>query len=326
MSEQTDEVLLGLQRIAGRLDDLSRARSDAERAYARTAPARPPRSKPLPVLAGVVVLVLALGVALLATNEDTTTTGSAGGARLLLQAPGWTIIRHDESEERGSTHYETTYRSGDKVLDLHQRPRGYNDEFMQTSSNFTVLGHEGVLFQVGSEIRAFWRDADWDFELRGGPADEAEFRALLASMQLVDEATWDAALPDTVVRPADRERVMAQVLTGVPLPAGYDQAAILESTKQKDRYQFAAQVLRPVLCGWMAQWVSARQTGDVAREKTALDALQSSHSWPEMIRMAEPGDYPEVAWSSVDELDNEATRDAAAQRFLGGFGCGQPPS
>ena len=295
------------------------------RPYASTGPAQPRQSTRSTLPAAVIVVALALGIAIVATSEDNAQTSSAGGGHLFLQTPGWTITRHDEAAESGATHFETRYQSGYRHLDLHQRPHGYNDEFMQTSSNFSVLGHDGVLFRGSVEYRAFWRDDDRDFELRGCCFEEAEFRRLLASLQLVDEATWDRALPESVVRPANRERVMAEVLTGVPLPLGHDAVTNGNSVMLKDRYQFAAGVIKSVLCGWMEQWSAARRAGDAVREKEALDALQSSSAWPVMIEMAANGGFPMVVRSSIGHLTDEASGDAAAQRFVQGFGCGQPP-
>jgi hypothetical protein len=321
MNEPTDRLLAGLRRVAVRMDEQSQSSARIERPYTTVNLVSPRRPLATWIVAAMTLAVVVASVIAVTNGGDRTQVFGAGGSRLLLQAPGWAITRHDEADEGGSTHFETTYRSGDRRVDLHQRPRGYNDEFMQGSSDFTVLGHEGVLLPSGTELRAFWRDGQWDLELRGGPLDEAEFRVLLGSIALVDETTWEAALPETVVRPADRARVAAEMLTGVPLPPGVDMATIAQSARQKDRYQFGVEVVKPVLCGWMAQWVDARRTGDATREKEALDALQSSHEWPVLLQMAVEGDYPEAAWSSIDQLADDATGEGAAQRFRSGFNC-----
>jgi hypothetical protein len=249
-----------------------------------------------------------------------------GGSRVLLDAPGWKIARHDEQPESGSVHFETTYKAEGKELDLHQRPPGYNDEFMSSSSNVVVLGNSGVLWPAGGEFRGFWRDGGWDFELRGGPVDEAEFRSLLAALRFVDDATWEAALPDTVVKPADRAAVVDEMLREIPIPVGLDISAVKESARQRDRYQLGAQVVKPVLCGWMQMWVDAQQSGDVDAQQQAIAALDSARNWPVLIEMSGPGDLPEIVWSEVDALQHGGPRptdtpQAIAQRFLRSFDC-----
>lgn len=327
MESVDDDVVMGVRRVAARLDDLSAPRAMTDAMYVRPQRSEPRRHRVLVGAVALFMVVAAAVAAIIVTADDQVVSRSGDGdSRVLLDAPGWKITRHDEQPENGSVHFETTFKADGKELDLHQRPPGYNEEFMASSSNVVVLGNPGVLWPAGGEFRGFWRDGGWDFELRGGPVDEAEFRSLLASLRYVDDATWEAALPNTVVKPADRAAVVDEMLREVPLPPGLDISAVKESARQRDRYQLGAQVIKPVLCAWMIQWVDAQQSGDVGAQQQALDALNSSRNWPVLIEMSGPGDLPEFVWSEVDALQHGSPRptdtpEVVAQRFLQSFSC-----
>jgi hypothetical protein len=326
---ETDEVLARVRGAADVLDQLSAGQTAHVPTYLT---ATPPRGRVRPPQL-IAVMALSATIALVALlvarggDDQPVALGSGGGpARLVLSAPGWRIIRHDEQPESGSVHFETDFASGQQRVTLHQRPPGYNDEFTNGQS-ITVLGVAGHLIDDGGEYRAFWESGTWDFELRGQASSDAGFRSLLNSLEYVDEATWEAALPASVVKAADRAAVVDEMLQGVPTPPGFDAARLEYTNQTSDRYQLGAQVASAILCGWIEQWLDAKQRGDSSTQDAAAQALQTSRSWTFLIDMQAEGDYPRVAWQYVDAIAGGGATPGAKvvpveDSFRGALGCG----
>jgi hypothetical protein len=99
---------------------------------------------------------------------------------------------------------------------------------------------------------------------------EREFRDLLGKLYSADVETWLAALPESVVKPSDVAGVIAEMLSDIPVPNGFDRRSINPGATT-ERYHVGAQVSGAVACAWIGAWSKARQTGDTAGVRAAVE-------------------------------------------------------
>ncbi|MEU8183746.1 hypothetical protein AB0B86_23620 [Micromonospora sp. NPDC049047] len=225
--------------------------------------------------------------------------------RLLIDQAGWTVTALSEfSKDYGVVRF----RRGGRELEMNwypayvyadryanQRDEGPGksvrvdgwpaDAFQSLSGDFTVLVRPRDNLVVEMKTSEGWSRKDLD--------------RVLADVVRVDARTWLAVLPAEMVMPV-RERA-GKVLADVPLPPGFDVAA-LEEIGVSDSYQFGVGVTSRVGCGWIAEWQRARAVGDEAGVRRAVEALRGSHGWRVLREMDKAGDWPEVFWEYADEV------------------------
>jgi hypothetical protein len=279
----------------------------------RRARPRRPRRRQL-ALVGAVLAAAGLFLAVVGTGDRTDGPESAFGAELvrfaesspllLLDAPGWTVDYADEQTAREGEMRFTDGATG--AADLNWRPRPLTewvrDRAASASRSTTapVLGTTAKVFQYegGSpgnrDVTALWVEQGRVLEFRSQVAGLAAFKERLASLRRVDAETWLSALPASVVKAANRDSVVRQMLRGVPLPPGFDPSRIPDEGLTKDRYQLGATVSGTVACTWFQRWSQARTTGNRARERRAIAALGTAKDWPILREMSKEGGYPEV--------------------------------
>ncbi|SCE67656.1 hypothetical protein [Micromonospora mirobrigensis] len=240
--------------------------------------------------------------------------------RLLIDQPGWKATTvYGFTEKQGTI----GFTNGDRQVEMNwypaeQHQNYYRDRLgVSKPEKVTVDGQPADLFRYsGNDFAVMLRPRDGSFvELRAGGMRRAEFDRMLAAVVRVDVRTWLAALPAEIVTPDRIEERAATVLADVPLPPGFDKAALSE-LGVNDSYQFGAQVTARVGCGWIEEWLRARKAGDDAAAKRAVDALRSSHKWKVLHDMNEAGDYPEVFWEYADKVA-DGDRPAGYRSALG---------
>jgi hypothetical protein len=227
--------------------------------------------------------------------------------RLLIDEPGWKITHVDQfTVAEGEVHFE----NGSKHLDVNWRAtgdyQGYYDDRAHDNAQqpITLLGQQGTLFTYpdANDFTTILPPKGQNFlELRGEGASEQAYRDLLAKLHPVDVDTWLAAMPASVVKPADTRATVDAMLAGVPLPSGLDKQRLYQQPAQ-DRYALGATVSGAVACGWLDQWVAAKQSADASKLKEAADALATSHSWKVLHDMQADGAYPQVLWKYADQV------------------------
>ncbi|WP_433554491.1 hypothetical protein ACQP08_16160 [Micromonospora zamorensis] len=225
--------------------------------------------------------------------------------RLLIDQAGWTVAAlHGFSEDYGAV----TFRRGGRELEVNWYPAyAYTDRYSNQrvdgpAKSVRVDGWPADLFQSFSgDFTVLLRPRDnLVVEMKtSGNWSRKDVDRVLADTVRVDARTWLAVLPPEMVMPV-RERA-AKVLADVPLPPGFDMAA-LEEIGVSDSYQFGAGVTSRVGCGWIAEWQRARASGDEAGVRRAVEALRSSHGWRVLRDMDKAGDWPEVFWEYADEI------------------------
>lgn len=230
---------------------------------------------------------------------------------LLVDLPGWEVVRADESSvDRG----EMTFFNGQNALDLTWRPVDQHESYLadraasaEPPQQVTVNGQPATMFQyVGTtDFTTLWLDGSRSFEARGEFPDSASYEAVVAALTSVDVVTWLNAMPEAVVRGDDRELVVAAMLSDIPQPDRFDIADLALETDINDRYQLGARVTGAVACQWIEQWLEAGTVGDAAAE--AVAAMGTARNWSILIEMTESGAYPEVLWEYGDAMAGDGT-------------------
>lgn len=232
---------------------------------------------------------------------------------LLLEADGWSVERADiHLGDEG----EMTFASDDASVDLHWRDGDAFDEWVEgvaasasSSAATTVLGHDATTFLYAGtdgDRTTLFHDGDHTIEVRGVSADAAAHQSLLDSLVEVDVDTWLSAMPESVIAAADRPATVRTMLADVPVPDGFDVAA-LEDGPLRDRYQLGAEVAGGVACAWIERWIDAVESGDQPAAAAASDALATSHDWDVLQEMAAEGGYPDVLWGYAEGVSGDGT-------------------
>jgi hypothetical protein len=152
------------------------------------------------------------------------------------------------------------------------------------------------------QMTAFWEEDGRLVELRAAVPDQAAFEARLDWLAKVDEATWLAAMPSTVVAPAEHDAAVAEMLRGIPTPKSFKPSRVRDEGLPTARYQVGAAVTGTVSCLWFRQWGEARRIGDGAAEAEAVKAMATARHWRVLHQMDAEGDYPEVVWELAREM------------------------
>jgi hypothetical protein len=249
---------------------------------------------------------------------------------VLLDAPGWRVEYADEqSRDEGELQFRrgTTpppqggLISGDDPVKpipadtdsatLHWRGGAIGGWFGDRAASAVltttapVLGTTARVYQYEGgtpghrDITALFRYDGRVLEFRAGAADVDAFKVLLATLKRVDTDTWLSAMPASVVKTADREVTINQMLQGVAVPPGFDPRDIKGADLTKDRYQLGAAVTGTVACQWFERWADAREKNDPVKEREATAAMATAKGWPILNEMAKEGDYPEVLFEYV---------------------------
>lgn len=114
--------------------------------------------------------------------------------------------------------------------------------------------------------------------IRGGFASTEEYQQVIGSLRLVDQATWEAALPPQIVTPSEEAAALNQMMTGVPKPAGFDIRRV-RTGQASDRYSLAARLAESLGCRWIRQWKTADESGDSTGAARAIAALRNKPRW-----------------------------------------------
>jgi hypothetical protein len=207
--------------------------------------------------------------------------------RLLVTAPGWAVTRADEFE---ADEGEMTFSDGSRRFDVRWYPArfygGYlrDRAFVSTPVRSTLLGRTATTVDYGREEYATMLAPRGRVfvEVRGRLGSRADYEAVLGSLRPVSVETWLAAMPASVVGPEDRAAAVEEALRGVPLPPGFDRAALEEEGAVRDQYQFVAHVTGLVACGWVESWLAAKRTGNEKVAAEAVEAMSTWSSWPSL--------------------------------------------
>ena len=212
--------------------------------------------------------------------------------RLLVTAPGWSIIHANIAPEDGGLTYRDAGHpaAGRYALVMNWAPaalyrstlRGYRRNATVTHS--TVLGRLVTTFhQRGGAYDTVFPPQGDVFVTLSLPAVEHE--ALLRSVRAVSVDRWLAAMPPEVVQPAAESGVIAQMLRGVPLPPGFDPSSLEAENELSNRFDLGQAVAGAVACGWLESWDAATRSGDTATAEAAVAAMSGARHWAVLLQM-----------------------------------------
>jgi hypothetical protein len=297
----------------------------------------------VPAAAAAVVAMLVAGTAWWAGDSGDGTAGDDGaptriaalpaagddGDYVVLAAPGWEVTARYADEHGG----EMTYESGDQSLEVmwgladsydgYVEDRRHIVEPPADGAPLTVLGAAAQMWPYSADDHTAIREVEngqW-IEFRGSGMREAGYLALLDQLELVDQASFEASLPESFVVESERTTEVDRILDGIDavadplLPIGVERSSI--TSEQNDSYQLGAELAGAVACAWLDELVDARKADDGARAQVASDVLATSHDWPILSEMNERGDYPEVLWQIADQ----AAAGRVPEWYAGGLGC-----
>jgi hypothetical protein len=152
------------------------------------------------------------------------------------------------------------------------------------------------------QMTAFWSEGGYVLELKAAVPDQAAFEERLGWLTKVDSQTWLDAMPAKVVKAADHDAAVREMLKGIPVPGDFSPSRVPDEGLTTDRYQVGAAVTGTVSCLWFRQWGEARRTGDGRAAAEAERAMATSRHWPILREMAKEGAYPETIWKLASEM------------------------
>lgn len=256
---------------------------------------------------------------------------------LLIDDPTWHVVRADGQGHHG----EMTFTNGRETADLYWNAEPLNalrDDLIAdggidrgrfptasgtaavveqpnttspTSSDVTVTPTLHTVAPVDadtsnehSQFHAVWEVDGKLVQLVAIAGELEEFTALLAHVTPVDVDTWLAAMPPDVIQAADYANLTAELLNDVPVPDGFDPAAIDIDADVKDRYQFIATISGAVACAWIDQWFTGAEADDTAAQDTAAEALASTRHWPMLLEIESQGGWAQAVWEFADAIND----------------------
>ncbi len=152
------------------------------------------------------------------------------------------------------------------------------------------------------QMAAIWTEDGYVLELRAAVPDLAAFAERLGWLAKVDSQTWLDAMPAKVVKAADHEEAVREMLRGIPLPSTFKPSRIPDEGLTTARSQLAGEVTVTVSCLWFRQWGEARRAGNRAAELEAEKAMATALRWPVMRQLEREGRSNETLLKLVKSM------------------------
>ena len=228
---------------------------------------------------------------------------------ILLNDPQWIVTRADEFDaEQGEMTFGNVTTA--QEADLTWR----NGRISDSDEGLTNLGSRVVVNRNAEIIRydgydtfaAVWVVDGRLLEFRSDQASVEDFYNVLDKLTAVDVDAWLSAMPASVIEQADQPAVIAEMLTGMPLPNGFDVSSLDGDADISDRYQLGVRVVGSVSCAWIESWLDATESGDQEAAQAATDALNTYKNWPIVDEMNKEGAYGLVLAQYVTAVTNNA--------------------
>jgi hypothetical protein len=142
------------------------------------------------------------------------------------------------------------------------------------------------------QMTAYWVEDGYLLELQAAVPDLAAFEERLSWLTRVDSQIWLEAMPPQVVKAADHDATVREMLRGIPLPDGFSISRVPTAGITTNRDQVRAAVIGTVSCLWFRQWGEARGSGDEAKAGEAEKAMSTYRRWPLYRELDRANKYP----------------------------------
>jgi hypothetical protein len=152
------------------------------------------------------------------------------------------------------------------------------------------------------QMTAYWAEDGYVLEMRAAVPSQKAFEERLGWLRQVDSDTWLDAMPAKVVKAAEHDAAVREMLKGIPVPGTFKPSRIPDEGLTTNRYQVAGSVTATVSCLWFLQWDEARRDGDSAARIEAEKAMATSKRWPILREMSEDGAYQNTIWQLAEEM------------------------
>lgn len=290
--------------------------------------------------AAAAIVVVAIGGVINVRGDD---GGTAWAAELvefaqrsplmLIDDPGWEVAYADEYGDEG----EVTFTDGQRGAELAWRSGPLSEWVDDRLDSGTEHGAHGVVNGTativqddgGDEYTALWEADGRVLEFRAQASNVDEFAGLLDALVVVGVDSWLTAMPASVIEAAEQPAVIREILSGIPLPVGFDPDSLADDAGIKDRYQLGARVVGAVSCAWIEQWLDATEAGNAAAAQQATEAMDTSSQWAILQEMNElGGEYDKVLQAQVDAMHTDGQVSppdgpALAESYRKALGCPQ---
>ena len=142
------------------------------------------------------------------------------------------------------------------------------------------------------QMTAYWSEDGYLLELRAAVPDLAAFEERLRWLTKVDSQTWLGAMPPQVVKAANHDAAVREMLRGIPLPKSFNLSRVPTAGITTSRDEVQGAVLSTVSCLWFRQWGEARRSGDRAKAGEAERAMSTYGRWPLVRELRRADRYP----------------------------------
>lgn len=142
------------------------------------------------------------------------------------------------------------------------------------------------------QMTAYWSEDGYLLELRAAVPDLAAFEERLTWLTKVDSQAWLGAMPPQVVKAADQDATVREMLRGIPLPDSFSPSQVPTAGITTNRGQVEAAVIGTVSCLWFRQWGEARRSGDKTKAGEAERAMSTYERWPLFRELDRANRYP----------------------------------
>jgi hypothetical protein len=142
------------------------------------------------------------------------------------------------------------------------------------------------------QMTAYWSEDGYLLELHAAVPDLAAFEERLRWLRKVDSQAWLGAMPPQVVKAADHDATVREMLRGIPLPDSFSLSRVPTAGITTNRDQVRAAVIGTVSCLWFRQWGEARTSGGGAKADEAEKAMSTYRRWPLYRELNRADRYP----------------------------------
>jgi hypothetical protein len=142
------------------------------------------------------------------------------------------------------------------------------------------------------QMTAYWSEDGYLLELKAAVPDLAAFAERLQWLRKVDSQAWLEAMPPQVVKAADHNAAVREMLRGIPLPESFSPSRVPTAGITTSRDEVQTAVISTVSCLWFRQWGEARRSGDGKKAGEAEKAMSTYGHWPLFRELRQADRYP----------------------------------